>query len=141
MMGGGMMMRPMFRQQATMQPMMMQQPTMSGCETGQCSMSAGSMGGTAMMRPQLLVPQTTYQPYQYQGTVVQRRDYRTPVRDALFGSAVQQDIYAPVQQANTPSVAQSAAPGPGVTVSVANLPSGEARPLAGNVVVIQRVIR
>jgi len=117
------------------------QHPMSGCGTGSCgsvrSMGNGSMvmNGNTMMRPHIFIPKTVMQPYEYQGTVIQQRDYRTPVRDMIFGRAVQKDVYAPSQQASTASVA------PSVNVSVANLPSGTVRPVTGNVVVIQQVIR
>jgi hypothetical protein len=47
--------------------------------------------------PMIYVPQVYYQPYQYNRTEVYRREYRTPLRDLLFGKYRQIDYYRPVQ--------------------------------------------
>ena len=43
------------------------------------------------------VPQVQAVPYQYQRTEVYRQDYRTPLRDLLFGRYRAYDFYSPVE--------------------------------------------
>ena len=43
------------------------------------------------------VPQVQAVPYQYQRTEVYRQDYRTPLRNLLFGRYRAYDFYSPVE--------------------------------------------
>ena len=47
--------------------------------------------------PVLYMPRVTWQPYQLQSSVYHPREYRTPLRNLLFGRGYMQNIYAPVQ--------------------------------------------
>ena len=47
--------------------------------------------------PMIYVPQVQMIPYQYDRTEVYRREYRTPLRDALFGRYRAYNFYSPVQ--------------------------------------------
>ena len=46
---------------------------------------------------QIYVPRTVYQPYQYRGTQVQPKTYRTPLRNLFFGRQRLYHWYAPGQ--------------------------------------------
>ena len=53
--------------------------------------------------PQIIMrPQIQWQPYQYQGSAYYQKQYRTPLRNLLFGRGVLVHRYAPLQQQTRP---------------------------------------
>lgn len=76
--------------------------TYGQCVGGRCG-GGGMVYGQPMYAvpaaPQIIYqPQVRMQPMQYQGTVVNRRTYATPIRNFLFGTGSTQHYYRPMQQ-------------------------------------------
>ena len=79
-------------------------PASAQCGGGSCDMGGGMMMGMPQFRavpPVIMQPRTVMQPMYYQGSTVTPKQYATPIRSRLFGSATVQHQYssqAPVQR-------------------------------------------
>ena len=70
------------------------------CRGGHCGVQLYAVS------PMVYRPVIYYQPMQYAGTSIQRKEYKTPIRDLFFGRYRVQHYYSPVMPQQQPATVQ-----------------------------------